>query len=149
MAEKRNLRNVGKTAEYVESGKNLKLTHVGEAAANVDIVENVKTNLFDVEYGKWHRFVTSQLASRFRKSSSPVDNHARWLVVAVIVMMSHKLCNAQLTEPVGHQHDMFRKVVVVQRRVRIVLSALADDQRTEDSIGSLETYPEKINKNSN
>jgi hypothetical protein len=121
----------------------------GKTADNVEIVENVKTNLFYVEYGKWHRFVTSQLASGFRKSSSSVDNHARWLVVAVVVMMSHKLCNAQFAEPVRHQHDVLRKVVVVQGRVRIVLSALADDQRTEDSIGSLETYPEEIFQNSN
>jgi hypothetical protein len=64
-------------------------------------------------------------------------------------MMSQKLCNAQLAEPVRHQHDVLRKVVVVQGRVRIVLSALADDQRTEDSIGSLETYPEEIFQNSN
>lgn len=31
----------------------------GKTADNVEIVENVKTNLFYVEYGKWHRFVTS------------------------------------------------------------------------------------------
>lgn len=101
---------------------------MGKTAANVESAENAKPNLFDVEHGKWHRFVRSQLASGFRNSSSPVDNHARWLVVAVVVMVSHKLCNAQLAEPVRHEHDMLGKVVVVQGRMRIVLPALAHDQ---------------------
>jgi hypothetical protein len=63
------------------------------------------------------------------------------------VMMSHKLCNAQLAEPVRHQHDVLRKVVVVQGRVRIALPTLAHDQRTEYSVNSLETLPEGNIKN--
>ena len=55
------------------------------------------TNLFDVEYRKWHGFVSSQLTPVFGYSSSSVDEHARWLVVPVVVVMGHKLCDAQFT----------------------------------------------------
>jgi hypothetical protein len=63
------------------------------------------------------------------------------------MMMSQKLCNAQLAEPVRHQQNMLGKVVVVQGRVGIALPTLAHDQRTEYSVNSLETLPEGNIKN--
>lgn len=61
---------------------------------------NKRVNLLDVEGRKGHRLVRREFVSGMRNSTLSVDDHARWLVVTVVVMVSYELGNTQLSQPV-------------------------------------------------
>lgn len=109
------------------------------------IQKKQETNLFDIEDGKGHRLVGCQLIARFWKSPFSINNHTRWLVVTVVVMMSNKFGHTHFGQPVRYHHHVFRKIVIIERWMWIFLSTLTHDQGSKDAISTLETYHDPRN----
>lgn len=79
---------------------------------------------------------------RNRQPSPAVDEHTRRLIIAVVVVMGHEFGHAELGQPVRDDNHVLGEVEIVEARVRILFGALANDERTEHAVSSLETWCE-------